>query len=317
MSDRLLAVFAGSPLQRAAYEPHLRAAIAAEGLALDLEMDPADADPAAVDYLIFAASGPVQEFAPYQRLRAILNLWAGVEAVLKLSPPPEVPLARMIEPGLTLGMVDYVVGHATRHHIDVDSYIGAAPITEWEVTYPPLARDRTIGILGLGALGQACGRALSGLGFRVMGWARSAKEIPGVDARHGADGLAAVLDAAEILVLLLPHTEETERVIDAAALARLPEGACLINAGRGALIDHGALMAALDAGRLRHATMDVFDVEPLPPEHRYWTHPRVTVTPHIASVTRPETASPALIANIARHLRGEPLIGVVDRGRGY
>ncbi len=312
-----LVVFAGKPEQRAAYERHIRAAMEDRGVALRLVMDPGEADPAEVDYLIFAANGPVTDFAPYTRLTAILNLWAGVEAVLALEPPRAVPLCRMVEPGLTLGMVDYVVGHATRHHLDIDRYIATAPIAEWEATYPPLARDRTVAVLGLGELGAACARALAGLGFRTLGWARSEKAIPGVDCRHGPAGLEATLAAAEILVLLLPHTPETERLIGAEALARMPEGACLINAGRGPLIDHGALLAALDAGRIRHATMDVFDEEPLPADHPYWAHPRVTVTPHIASVTRPETASAALVENIARHEAGGALLGVVDRDRGY
>jgi glyoxylate/hydroxypyruvate reductase A len=310
-------VFAGRPESREPYETHLRRAMAERDVALDLHMDPAGVPPEAVDYLIFAASGPVRDFAPYTRLRAILSLWAGVEAVLGLGPPHGVPLCRMIEPGLTLGMRDYVVGHVMRHHLDIDRYIGARPIADWEADYPPLARDRAVGVLGLGALGSECARALSGLGFRVLGWARSAKEIGGIEAHSGEAGLDAVLGRSEILVGLLPHTPATERLLDAGALARLPRGACIVNAGRGSLIDHEALLAALDRGHVGHATMDVFDEEPLPPDHPYWRHPRVTVTPHVASVTRPETASEAIVENIARDLRGEPLLGVVDRDRGY
>jgi glyoxylate/hydroxypyruvate reductase A len=309
--------FAGQPEQRAAYRRHLEEAAAEAGLELDLHMDPAQVDPARVDYLVFSACGVVTDFAPFTRLRAILNLWAGVEAALRLGPPPEVPLVRMAEEGLTLGMIDYVSGHVLRHHLDIDRYIGAAPFAEWETDYPPLARDRTVAVLGLGVLGEACARALAGHGFRVIGWARSPKEIAGVACRHGAGALPEVLAEAEILVLLLPHTAGTERIMDAEALARLPEGACIVNAGRGPLIDHDALLAALDAGRVRHATMDVFDVEPLPPEHPYWRHPRVTVTPHIASVTRPETAARAILANIRRDLAGEPVGPVVQRERGY
>lgn len=197
MTEPLLVVFAGQPSQREAYERHLRAELAAQGVAARLVMDPAGADPAEADVLIFAANGPVRDFAPFTRLRAVLNLWAGVEAVLELSPPRDVPLARMVEDGLTLGMVDYVVGHVTRHHLDIDRYIGADPIAEWETTYPPLARDRTVGILGLGALGSACGAALAGLGFQVLGWARSPKEVPGVASHAGPAGLDVVLARSE------------------------------------------------------------------------------------------------------------------------
>lgn len=317
MTDEPIILYAGKAEQRDEYETHLRAALRDQGLAARLVIDPGEVAPTEVDYLIFAGNGPVKDARPYGRLRAILNLWAGVEAVLPLPLPEDVPLCRMIEPGLTLGMIDYVVGHTLRHHIGLDRYIGADAIKEWEANFPPLARDRKVGILGLGELGRTCGTALSGLGFQVMGWSRSAKDIAGIACHSGAAGLDVVLSRSEILVLLLPLTSETERLLDASRLALLPRGACLVNAGRGQLIDHAALLAALDRGHVAHATMDVFDVEPLPAEDPYWSHPRATVTPHIASVTRPETASAAIVANIRRDLAGEPLIGVVDRDRGY
>lgn len=310
-------VFAARPEQRPEYEPHLRRAAAGRGLDFDLAMAPEDRDPAQTDYLIYAATGPVQDFAPYTRLKAILNLWAGVEAVLRLDPPRDVPLVRMVDPGMTMSMTEYVLGHVMRHHLNIDRYIGASPIAVWEKDFPPLARARTVAVLGLGALGSAAATALSQVGFRVIGWSRRPKSVPGVDARHGDAGLDATLTEAEILVLLLPHTPDTERLLNAERLAKLPAGACLINAARGPLIEHPALLEALDAGRLRHATMDVFDTEPLPPEDRYWTHPRVTVTPHIAAVTRPETASEVLIERILTAEAGLPLPHTVDRTEGY
>lgn len=310
-------LYAGKPSQRHAYHTHLTRAAEAAGVEITLHMRPEDVDPAEVDYLVFAANGTVKDFAPYTRIKAILNLWAGVEAVLRLNPPADVPLVRMVEDGLTLGMIDYVVGHVMRHHIDIDRFIGAEPIAEWEVTFPPLARDRGVTVLGLGALGAACAERLALNGFDVTGWSRTQKDVPGVTCLSGPDGLDAAVSRAEILVLLLPHTPDTERLLDARLIGMLPRDACLVNAGRGPLIDHEALLAALDAGHVRHATMDVFDVEPLPADHRYWRHPRVTVTPHIASVTRPETASEALIRQIARGERGEPFEHVVDRERGY
>ena len=310
-------VFAGTAGQRNAYREHLTAAAEAAEIEIDLRLDPEQVDPASVDYLIYAANGPVQDFTPYTKLAGILNLWAGVEAVLALNPPKNVPLVRMVEDGLTLGMIDYVVGHVLRHHLDIDRYIHSSPIEEWETDYPPLARARTVGILGIGALGGACAAHLVAHGFRVIGWSRSQKNIRGVDCRSGNEALDETIAESEILVLLLPLTAETSRILNARRIALMPLDACLINAARGPLIDHLALLEALNAGLLRHATMDVYDVEPLPPDDPYWTNPRVTVTPHIASVTRPETASIALIAQITRHLRGEPFLYVVDRARGY
>lgn len=314
---RPVVLFGAREGQREDYRAPLARAAAATGLDLEIHMDPAEVDPARVDYLIFAPNGAVADLAPYTRIRAILNLWAGVEAVLTLDLPEDVPLVRMVEDGLTLGMVDYVVGHTLRHHLDIDQFIATEPLVKWEVGFPPLARDRSVGILGLGELGKACALALAGLGFEVHGWSRSPKQLPGVTCHHGAEGFSAILGKAEILTLLLPQTPATERMIDADALARMPKGACLINAARGPLIDDEALLAALDRGHLRHATLDVFDVEPLPGDHAFWRHKNVTVTPHIASATRPETASLSIMQNIARDLAGGEMLHIVNRKRGY
>ncbi len=310
-------VFAGQASQRDAYHRHLTAAATEAGVEIELQMEPATVDPSTVDYLVYAQNGPVRDFTPFTKLAGILNLWAGVEAALEMNPPADVPLVRMVEDGLTLGMIDYVVGHVLRHHLDVDRYIQSSPIAEWEVDYPPLARDRTVAILGIGALGSACARHLVAHGFRVIGWSRTAKDIPGVECRSGAQALDETIAEAEIMVLLLPSTTETYRILNARRIALMPLDACLVNAARGQLVDHQALRESLNAGLLRHATMDVYDVEPLPPNDPYWAHPRVTVTPHIASVTRPATASCAIIAQIARHQRGETFLHVVDRARGY
>lgn len=309
-------LFAGKPSQRDVYRAGITRAARAAGVEIDLRMSPEEADPAGVAYLVLAPNGPVQDFGPYTGLKAVLSLWAGVEVAIGLDLPEEVPLVRMVEEGLTLGMIDYVVGHTLRHHLDIDRFVRSGPVP-WEEGAPPLARDRTVAVLGLGALGAACAERLAQNGFRTLGWSRSPKEIPGVDCRSGEDGLETVLREAEILSLLLPQTPDTLRLLDARRIGMLRPGACIVNAGRGPLIDHAALLAALDEGRIRHATMDVFDEEPLPPDHPYWRHPRVTVTPHIASVTRPETASEALVAQIARGERGEAFRHVVDRAKGY
>ncbi len=187
----------------------------------------------------------------------------------------------------------------------------------WREKAPPLARHRRVGMLGLGELGSACARALAALNFDVAGWSRREKVLPGIATHHGADGLDAVLARSDILVLLVPLTADTEGLMSAKRIARLPKGAVIVNPGRGPLIDDDALIAALDAGHLSHATLDVFRVEPLPPSHPFWAHPRVTVTPHIASTTRPETAAGVIAENIRRGEAGEPFLHRVDRGAGY
>ncbi|RVT86827.1 glyoxylate/hydroxypyruvate reductase A [Rhodobacteraceae bacterium CCMM004] len=305
-------LFAGGPTRWEDYRAPLAAALAEAGVAADLRTDH---PPEAVDYIVYAPNGPVSDFTPFVRAKAVLNLWAGVEDVVG-NPTLTQPLCRMVDVGLTEGMVEYVVGHVLRHHLGLDAHILRQDGT-WRPSAPPLARDRRVGVLGLGALGAACARALAGLNFDVAGWSRSEKSLPGIACHAGDGGLGRVLARSEIVVTLLPLTPETEGLLNADRLARLPEGAVIVNPGRGPLIDDEALLAALDAGRIGHATLDVFREEPLPPEHPFWPHPRVTVTPHIASETRPATAARAIAENIRRGEEGAPFLHLVDRDTGY
>lgn len=306
-------LFAATTDRWADYETPLTAALDATGLDYRLATDmPAET----VDYIVYAPNSAVQDFTPYTRLKAVLNLWAGVENVTG-NETLTVPLARMVDDeGLGQGMVEWVTGHVLRHHLGMDAHI-VNPGRTWDDTAPPLSKDRPVTILGLGTLGQACATALRGLGFPVTGWSRSAKRVPGVRCLNGAEGLGAALDGARIVVLLLPDTAATENTLDAGALARLAPGAVVLNPGRGPLIDDAALLAALDSGQVGHATLDVFRVEPLPEDHPYWAHPKVTVTPHIASATRPESAARVIAENIRRGEAGEPLLHLVDRAAGY
>ncbi len=295
------------------YEAPLRAALDAHGLNYSLGTDMA---PAEVDYIVYAPNSDVQDFAPYTRLKAVLNLWAGVENVVG-NETLKVPLTRMVdEGGLTQGMIEWVTGHVLRHHLGMDAHI-VNPDHIWDATPPPVSADRPVTILGLGTLGSACGQALARLGFPVTGWSRSPKQIDGITSRHGEAGLVQALTGAEIVVLLLPDTPATENALNAERLALLAPGAAIINPGRGPLIDDDALLAALGSGQVGHATLDVFRVEPLPQDHPYWVHPKVTVTPHIASTTRPSSASRAIAANIQRSEAGETLLHLVDRNAGY
>lgn len=292
------------------YRPSLIAAF--EGMGVDLVTEAA---PETVDYIIYAPSSPLQDFTPYTRCKAVLSLWAGVERIVGNATLTQ-PLCRMVDPALTEGMVEWVVGHVLRHHLGMDRHI-VNPDHVWDPTCPPLARERPVAMLGMGELGTAAARALQVLNFPVAGWSRTEKHIAGIETHHGEAGLERVLRGAAIVVTLLPKTPETENLLDARRLAMLPQGAVIVNPGRGAIIDDDALLAALDAGHIGHATLDVFRVEPLPQGHRYWTHPRVTVTPHIAADTRPPSSARVIAENVRRGEAGAPFLNLVDRTRGY
>lgn len=305
-------LFAAAPSRWEQYETPLKQAFAEAGLDVTLACD---MPPEEVDYIVYAPQSGLTDFTPYTRTKAVLNLWAGVENIVSNDTLTQ-PLARMVDEGLTRGMVEWVTGHTLRHHLDTDLHVlGQDGI--WREHVPPLACDRPVTILGLGALGEACGEALDHLGFPVTGWSRTQKNIDGITCLSGEDGLTEALSTAQILILLLPHTPETENTLDAGALAQLPKGAVVINPGRGPLIDDDALLAALDRGDLAHATLDVFRTEPLPPEHPFWAHPKVTVTPHKASETRPQSAARVIAENIRRGEVGEPFLHLVDRSLGY
>lgn len=305
-------LFAARPERWTTYEQPLRDALAKAGLEANLAID---LPPEEVDYIVYAPNSDVQDFAPYTRAKAVLNLWAGVENITG-NETLTIPLARMVDPGLTKGMVEWVTGHVMRYHLRIDTDILRSD-AKWQPRTPPLAQERSVVVLGLGALGAAVAQTLLGLGFEVSGWSRSAKSIEGVTCYSGDAGLTQALARAEIAVLLLPDTPATENTLNAETLSAMPKGAFVINPGRGPLIDDNALLAALDNGQIAHATLDVFRVEPLPQDHPYWAHPQVTVTPHIAAETRASTASEAIVENIRRGEAGEPFLNLVDRSLGY
>ncbi|MEO9683192.1 MAG: glyoxylate/hydroxypyruvate reductase A [Tateyamaria sp.] len=305
-------LFAAKPDRWVEYEKPLRDAIAARGITAHIAMDiPADQ----VDYIVYAPNSEVKDFAPFTRAKAVLNLWAGVEAIVG-NPTLHLPLTRMVDPALTQGMIEWVTGHILRLHLGMDAHISATPGT-WEPKAPPLAFDTRVTVLGLGELGTACAAALAGLDFQVTGWSRSQKQIDGIACLSGAQGLDKALSRADYCVLLLPSTAATENVLDERALALMPKGARILNPGRGPLIDDTALLAALETNQIDHATLDVFRVEPLPQEHPYWTHAKVTVTPHVASETRAAYSAKTIAENIRRGETGAPFLHLVDPNAGY
>lgn len=305
-------LFAASPKDWSEYRDVLPAAIARAGLDAEVVTE---ADPESVDYIVYAPTSAVQDFSPFARARAVLSLWAGVEKIVG-NRTLKVPLTRMVDTGLTEGMVEWCVGHTMRHHLGMDQDVCRRD-TEWAIHVPPLARDRKVTVLGLGALGRSVAEALKGLNFDVAGWSRTPKKDPGIACYSGDTGLREALARAEILILLLPLTDATRDLLDAERLSLLPEGAFILNPGRGPLIVDEALIGALDSGHVAHATLDVFRVEPLPKDHPFWAHPHVTVTPHIAADTRAAGAAEVIAENIRRCEAGEPLLHLVDRDAGY
>lgn len=308
----LTVLFSASQQRWREYQAPLTAALSGWGLEARLTRA---AEPSEVDYIVYAPNGGVSDFSPFTRTKAVLSLWAGVEDIVG-NQTLTMPLTRMVDDGLAQGMVEWVTGHVLRYHLAIDAQLARQDGT-WLAVAPPLAQHRKVGILGLGELGTACAGALAALNFDVSGWSRSPKTLPAVRCLSGDAGLRQVMTSSEILVLLLPLTDATENLISGDNLDLMPRGAFLLNPGRGALIDDDALLAALDRGQIAHATLDVFRVEPLPPEHPFWAHPGITVTPHIASETRADTSSQVIAENIRRCEAGEPLKFLVDRKAGY
>lgn len=269
------------------------------------------------NYIIYAPSGGLEDFSKFKSLKAILSLWAGVENITG-NTTIKVPLCRMVDTGLTQGMVEWVTGHVLRHHLDLDKYIKVQDGVWRNNTYPPLASDRNLTILGLGELGLSCAKTLSDLNFKVHGWSRSQKNnVENIKCYFGNDGLIEALSRAEILILLLPLTKETNGLIDERMLSKMPYGSIILNPGRGHLINDSALLRAIESGQVSHATLDVFEIEPLPKEHPYWVNEKVTVTPHIASVTRASSSCDVIAKNILRGERGDTFLYLVDRKKGY
>lgn len=294
-----------------------RAAFARHLPGLEVRLWPEVGDPDDIEYALMWK--PERgELARYRNLKVIFSVGAGVDH-LASDPelPRHIPLVRMVEPGLTAGMVEYVLLGVLYLHRFLFDYAALARKRAWREIPQVPAGERRIGIMGLGHLGQAAAEPLVALGFPVAGWSRSPKTLPGVQSFHGADGLGPFLTRSDILVLLLPLTAETEDIVNAKTLALLPMGAGIVSAGRGRQVVEEDLLAALDSGRVGGAVLDVFREEPLPAAHRFWSHPRVLVTPHIASMTNVDTAAAAIAANIRRFEAGQPLTDVVDPARGY
>jgi glyoxylate/hydroxypyruvate reductase A len=277
---------------------------------------PETGDLHAVRYLA-AWQPPVDFMRTMPNLEVVFSVGAGIDQFDLSSIPPHVTLVRMMEPGIVESMVQYVLQAVLTLHRDFIQYSVQQKQHTWrEIPVRPASSTR-IGVLGLGMLGTAVLQTLSSLGFPCAGWSRSAHSMEGIDCFAGTASLKAFLERTDILVCLLPLTDETRGLLDKQVFDSLPRGASVINVGRGPHVNQTDLLDALDSGQLYAAILDVTDPEPLPPAHPFWSHPQVRLTPHVASNTRPESAIEVLLENLRRHRTGEPLIGTVDRMRGY
>lgn len=277
---------------------------------------PETGDPAAVRFLA-AWQPPPDITTAFPNLEVLFSVGAGVDQFDLGALPPELPVVRMVEPGIVGGMVEYVTFAVLALHRDLPAYLEQQRRGVWQPIRVWPASRRRVGVLGLGELARAVLARLAGFGFVLSGWSRTRRDITGVDCHAGAEGLPAFLSACGILVCLLPLTAGTRGVLNRQLFAALPEGAALVNVGRGGHLVQQDLLEALEAGRLSAAVLDVAEPEPLPAGHPFWTHPRIWLTPHIASMTQPETAVEAVLANLERHARGERMHGLVDRALGY
>ncbi|MEH6544832.1 MAG: glyoxylate/hydroxypyruvate reductase A [Sneathiella sp.] len=261
---------------------------------------------------------PHGELATFKNLQAVYSLGAGVDHLLADPDfPRHLPFSRVVDPNLTGRMTEYVVQHVLNHHRFEIIYDNNQRQKLWKEEFAPFASDRKVGILGMGELGGGAAQALTALNFDVAGWSRSEKKIDGVVSYFGDDQLDEFLARTEILVCLLPLTAATTNFLNADLFAKLPKDAGIINAGRGPHVVDEDLIAALNSDHLSAATLDVFRTEPLPEDHPFWNHPKVRITPHVASISDPESVAKLVAQNIIRTQNGEELLYAVDVNKGY
>jgi glyoxylate/hydroxypyruvate reductase len=250
-------------------------------------------------------------------LRAVLSLGAGVDQLDLRRLPRHVPLARLVDASLTRTMVEYAKTAVYRHHRRFHFFEREAQNHRWTFISPRTTAETSIGVLGLGEIGKEIALALQREGFAVHGWSRSRKQLEGVTTHTGRDGLRSMVGRSNIVLNVLPLTDETRGILCRDLFAQFRMGACLINMGRGKHLVEADLLDAIAAGRVEAATLDVASVEPLPPAHPFWAHPSILMTPHVAGISRPMTAVTTIAANIRRAMAGERLLHQVDLDRGH
>lgn len=292
-------------------------AIGAELPDLEMRIWPEAGERAEVEYLI-ANQLPPGDFATFPNLKFVASTSAGVDRLLSDPDlPAEVPIVRSINAQRTATMGAWVTYQVLRHHRHFDRYPANQAKKVWEHLPYPAPEEVGVGVMGLGTLGSFAAATLRGFMYDVAGWSRSPKSIEGVKCFAGPEEFPEFLARTDILVSILPGTPATDKLLNAEALARLPEGAYVINSGRGNVIDEDALIAAIDSGHLSGAALDVYKTEPLPKDHPFWGHSRITMTPHYASFGSAKYGAAVVVENIRRARAGKPLTDVVDKAEGY
>jgi len=274
-------------------------------------------DEAASAKVAIVANPHVDALKKLPNLEWVHSLWAGVERLTGELPADGPKIVRLTDPQMAETMSEAVLAWTLYLHRDMPRYAQQQRAGIWQEHVLKLPRDRKVSVLGLGQLGQAAALRLKANGFTVAGWSRTPKTLDGIETAHGLDGLKTLLAQTDIAVVLVPLTPETRGLLNAETLGNLPRGASLINFARGPILDTTALLQHLDSGQLDHAVLDVFDEEPLPPGDPFWSHPKVTVLPHISAPTIPETACRILAENIRAYLEDGVIPKHVDRKRGY
>ncbi len=289
---------------------------AAEAPEIDFRHWPDTGNPADIRYLAAWTVTP-DLLASLPNLEVLFSTGAGVDQLDLTQVPVHIQVVRMVEPGITEGMVEYASFATLALHRHMLHYRKAQAEARWAPIKLVPAQDRRIGVMGLGNLGRAVLARLGSYGFPLSGWSRSPQQVDGVTCHAGDEAMQAFLSECDILICLLPLTADTRGILCRKTFDLLPDGAALVNVGRGGHLVESDLLAALDAGKLSGAVLDVTEPEPLPADHPFWQHPAILLTPHIASMTQPETAARVLMGNIRQHRRGLAMLGTVARGRGY
>ncbi|SFU92811.1 glyoxylate/hydroxypyruvate reductase A [Polaromonas sp. YR568] len=277
---------------------------------------------APADYAVVWAP-PQQFFDEQTQVKGIFNIGAGVDALMKLRLPAGVPVVRLDDAGMSAQMAEFVCHAVIRHFRELDGYAADIAEGKWSYRKPRLRTDYPIGVMGLGVLGERVSRALAQFDFPVNGWSRSPKTIEGVKSfsgEVGGQGLQDFLAASRILVCLLPLTPDTQGIMNLDTLSRLRPGGYVINVARGSHLVDGDLITLIDNGHLAGATLDVFRTEPLPADHPFWKHPKITITPHTSARTLREESIAQIAGKIRALAAGAPistLAGVVDPKKGY